>query len=161
MMLLHLLLRILPLCQSPTTTPEIPPLYMHQLPIVELRSFSNSSNCLLLFVPFVATVRASNLAIAIAPNFRKSLAALLSTRYTQLFDRSPQTDEHSSLRRPHNFSGSSPKNSCDFSISSTIFFRDQKKMLALFFCDLICVYSLEYKYYQVYVLCRTKQTTHA
>ena len=43
-------------------------------------SFSDSSSCLLLFVSFFATVAISNLAIAIAHAFRKSLVALPSTR---------------------------------------------------------------------------------
>ena len=44
------------------------------------RSFSNSSSCLILFVPFVAIVQVSNLAIAVATAFLKSLAVLPSTR---------------------------------------------------------------------------------
>jgi hypothetical protein len=44
------------------------------------RSFSDSSSYLLLLVTFVATATVSNLAIAVATAFRKSLIALPSTR---------------------------------------------------------------------------------
>jgi hypothetical protein len=73
--LLHLLLV---LRWSPATPPEIPPLCIHRLLIAEPHSFSDSSRYLLLFVTFVATVTVSNLAIAAAAAFRKSLVALPS-----------------------------------------------------------------------------------
>ena len=44
------------------------------------RSFSDSSSYLLLLVMYVATATVSNLAIAVAAAFRKSLIALPSTR---------------------------------------------------------------------------------
>jgi hypothetical protein len=62
------------------TPPEIPPLCIHRHSIAEPRTFSDSNRYLLLLVTFVATVTVSNLAIAIANAFRKSLVALPSTR---------------------------------------------------------------------------------
>ncbi len=74
MQLFMLLLLLLSLRYSHATPPEIPQLFMHRLPIAELRSFSDSSSNLLMFVPYVATVSVSNLAIALAAPFRKSLS---------------------------------------------------------------------------------------
>ena len=74
MQLFMLLLLLLSLRYKHATPPEIPELFMHPLPIAELRSFSDSTSNLLLLVPYAATVSVSNLAIAVAAAFRKSLS---------------------------------------------------------------------------------------
>ncbi len=70
MRLLLLLMMLLSLCHNPATPPEIP-LFMYRLSIAESRSFSDSSSCVVLFVPFVAII--SNSAISVAVAFRKIL----------------------------------------------------------------------------------------
>ena len=74
MQLFMLLMLLMSLRYIHATPPEIPQLFMHRLPIAELRSFSDSISNLLLFVSYVATVLVSNLAIAIAAAFRMSLS---------------------------------------------------------------------------------------
>ena len=56
MQLFMLLLLLWSLRYSLATPPEIPQLFMYRLPIAELRSFSDSSSNLRLFVPYAATV---------------------------------------------------------------------------------------------------------
>ncbi len=62
--------------------PAFPQLFMHRLSITELRSFSDSSSNLLLFVPFVATVSVSNLAVAVATAVHKSLSVSIYETYS-------------------------------------------------------------------------------
>jgi hypothetical protein len=50
---------------------------------IRLRCFSDSTSCLLLLYPFVLAVSLSNLALAVADAFRKSLVALAFTRYAR------------------------------------------------------------------------------
>ena len=95
MVVLQLLLLLMSLRWSPATPPEIPPLFMHRRSIAQFRNFSDYSSCLLLFVPFVATVTISNLAIAVATAFRKSLVALPYTRHARQISAKLRTEQPS------------------------------------------------------------------
>ncbi len=82
MQLLVLLVLLLSLRYTPATPPKIPQLFMHRLSKAKPRSFSDMGSCLLLFVPFVATVSLSNLAIAVVSPFRKILPVSIYVTYS-------------------------------------------------------------------------------
>ncbi len=79
------------------------------------RRFSDSNSCLLLFYPYYLSILLSNLALAAAAAFLKSLVALASTRPTQKIYVKRHTELPSkptslcimSLMNPYHFNGSS------------------------------------------------------
>ena len=114
-----LLLLLLSPRYGPATPPEIPPLLLHRLSVAERLSFRDSSSSLLSHLPKFLAVSFSNLAIAVAADSRKRLAALASSSRSGQMSDKRQTDQPSESRRLDN---SSPQNALKFSGSSSFFF---------------------------------------
>ncbi len=141
--------------------PEIPPLLMQQLPIVESRSFSDCSSRILLPLPFSPSLSISYLAIAVAIAFCKNLVSLASTRP---LDRSTENDKQSSPRSPRNMRDNFKSISVILVVAANIVLRLQKHVAcAIYFAICYGYTHIQWYYgrYQISVLCSTKQITHA